>query len=345
MRARIVSSWGLSAVVLVAALGVPPAQAADGAAPSADQVKVAGAEFDLGRKALKEKEYAEAAEHFENADLAAPAIVAIVAAISARDKAGQLDRAATLAALALTRHNGDEKVKQITASLLKRADAELHAVTVRCDSACDVLVGTKLVHGGALTERVVYVAPGEYTFSAGWSEGRTQQDKVVATKGGKSDMSFKAPPLPEKQADAPPVATAAPTAAPSSKPPGADTGVPPVSGGMSPVVFYVGAGLTVALAGVTVWSGLDTKSNPGADAVRDACQSNKPNCQDLYDDGHGRQTRTNVLLGSTLVLGVVTGVIGAFATDWSGGKPSSSARIEPWMSVGGGAAFGARGRF
>src|SRR5689334_10253547 len=73
-------------------------------APSAEDIKAAAEEFDLGRRSFKAKDYVEAAEHFESADQNAPSAAALELAIRSRDRAGQLERAATLAALAVRRH-------------------------------------------------------------------------------------------------------------------------------------------------------------------------------------------------------------------------------------------------
>jgi hypothetical protein len=120
---------------------------------------------------------------------------------------------------------------------------------------------------------------------------------------------------------------------------------------MSPAVFFVGAGLTVVAAGVTVWSGIDTQNSPGTDRVREECAGKGTDCP-LYQDGLAKERRTNVLIGVSAGLGVVTGVVGAFFTDWSGGdskeaarKRSVAARVEPWVGLGPATTVGARGRF
>src|SRR5258708_36304002 len=71
------------------------------------QVRVAAEAFDKGREAYKAEDYVEAAEQFEKADSNAPSPAALELAIRARDKAGELDRAATLVSLALKRHPDD----------------------------------------------------------------------------------------------------------------------------------------------------------------------------------------------------------------------------------------------
>jgi hypothetical protein len=125
---------------------------------------------------------------------------------------------------------------------------------------------------------------------------------------------------------------------------------PKESGGWSPAVFFVGAGLTVAAAGVTVWSGIDTKNNPGAERVKNECAAGDENCA-LYKEGRSNQTRTNILIGVTGGLAVATGLIGALAVDWGGGKSASDAsahlsrKIGPVAGWSHGPKFGVRGTF
>ena len=68
--------------------------------------------------------------------------------------------------------------------------------------------------------------------------------------------------------------------------------------------------LTIVASGLTIASGFDTVSK------RDAFLDDKT--QGRLDDAFSSQTRTNVLLGTSIALGVVTGVIALFFTDWSG---------------------------
>jgi hypothetical protein len=69
-----------------------------------------------------------------------------------------------------------------------------------------------------------------------------------------------------------------------------------------------GVVITAGLAGVLVWSGLDTL---------DGSQSYMQNpTQVALDDGRVRELRTNVLIGATAAAGLTTLVIGAFFTRW-----------------------------
>ncbi|MEP7053352.1 MAG: hypothetical protein ABJB12_23515 [Pseudomonadota bacterium] len=321
--------------------------------PTPTQVRSAAEAFDRGREAYKQEEYAEAAEQFESADANAPSAAALELAIRARDKAGQLDRAATLAALALARHPDDPNIQKIAPSIIARAKTELFELSLKCDDPCDVTVAGKLAPGRRSTERTIYVAPGKYTVLAGWSGDRSSSQQVAAARGAQGTLEFETPAAP-----AVPAAVAAPlvSATPSEKPEAEDRAHG--SGTLSPAVFWVGVGLTAVAGGVSIWSGLDTQNHPGPDKVREACQASSPDCQSLYQQGLDRQHRTNILIGVTAGLGVATGVIGAFFTDWSGAPrkpppdPEQAARahkkgfsIEPWVAVGSGASVGALGRF
>ncbi|HEY0464497.1 MAG TPA: hypothetical protein VGC79_09825 [Polyangiaceae bacterium] len=321
----------------------------EGSEPTPAQVRTAAEAFDRGREAYKTEDYVEAAEQFESADANAPSAAALELAIRARDKAGQLDRAATLAALALVRHPDDPNIQKIAPPIVERAKLELFELDLKCDEACEVTVAGKLAPGRRATDRTVFLISGTYAVRAGWPGDRSLSKSVEAIKGEVGMVEFRAP---EVVVEPPPVV--APVVA---QPKPVEEDEQAKSGKLSPTVFWVGVGLTAALGGVTVWSGIDTKNNPGADRVRDACNAGSPDCDSLYNQGLGKQHRTNALLGVSAGLGVVTAVVGAFFTDWGGSKkpapvaeeaakaPGKSFSIQPWVSVGSGASVGALGRF
>jgi hypothetical protein len=94
-------------------------------------------------------------------------------------------------------------------------------------------------------------------------------------------------------------------------------------------VFFGAAGLTAAVAGVTVWSGLDTLSARD-DYVADPTEAG-------YEDGISRQRRTNVLIGVSIGLAVGTAVVGAFLTGWEPDREVlAAARPSVWISDNGG---------
>jgi tetratricopeptide (TPR) repeat protein len=337
------------ALVLSAPVGAYAQEAA--AEPTPAQVRTAAEAFDRGREAYKAEEYIEAAEQFEKADNSAPSSAAIELAIRARDKAGEIDRAATLLALALKRHPSDQNLIKLGSDLDRRVRAELFQLNTTCDTPCDLTVGGKIVHGPPDTQRTLFVLPGALTVRAGWSDNRSEAKQIQAEKGGTGELAFVTPPPPENTAKAPtdpgPAAVAGPDAT-------KDEGALKKSSGWPPTIFFVGAGLTAVAGGITVWSGIDTVNNPGADKVEDECRGQGDSCA-LYQEGLSKQRRTNILIGVTAGLGVATLVVGLFATDWSGGKsasaPAEAAKrlrpgvaMAPWASLDGGG-LQAVGRF
>jgi hypothetical protein len=328
------------------------AHAQDGSSdPTPAQVRVAAEAFDKGREAYKSEDYIEAAEQFEKADSNAPSPAALELAIRARDKAGELDRAATLMSLALRRYPGEGNLLKIASDLSKRASATLFELSAVCDEPCDLTVGGRIVHGGPETERLLYIKPGALTVRAGWSENRSDSKQVQAEAGGKGEVRFVAPATAASknmaQAPAEPASVASP--APLSEQP-LDSGGK--SSGWSPAVFFVGAGLTAVLGGITVWSGLDTVNNPGTERVKNECGAQGESCA-LYQEGLSKQRRTNVLIGVTGAVGIATVLVGVLATDWGAKKSaretaSLSVRprvaVAPWASIDGGG-LQAVGRF
>jgi hypothetical protein len=321
--------------------------------PSAEDIKAAAEEFDLGRRAFKTKDYVEAAEHFEAADQSAPSAAALELAIRSRDRAGQLERAATLAALAERRHSDEQVLKTLAEGVLKRARAELHEAKVTCNTACDLVVDNKIVHGHATTEWTVFFDAGNHQVRAGWPGGRSSDEEIAAQRGGSSETSLEEPPEEKKpqpggNADGPLQDQ------PGAVPLGSDRGVTVQPRGWSPVVFFTGVGVTAVLGGLTAWSGVDTLNNPGKDKVRSECVNLGTTCP-AYQDGLDKQRRTNILGAATGVVGFATALIGVFATDWSskprqvaphaGRAQNTRASIEPWINISSGAALGAAGRF
>ncbi len=327
----------ISVLALVLSVG-SVSFAQDGASePTPAQVRVAAEAFDKGREAYKAEEYVDAAEQFERADNNAPSPAAIELAIRSRDKAGELDRAATLASLALKRHPDDQNLLRIAGDLAKRARPTLFELTATCDQPCDLTVNGKLVHGAPDTQRLLYVAPGTLTVRAGWSDNRNESKQIQAQASSQGELTFAAPPVPSATS-----ASKEPTGSVDRDPvastnPQKDEGAGKKSSGWSPTVFYVGAGLTAVLGGVTVWSGVDTVNNPGADRVKRECGAlmQREDCE-LYQEGLSKQRRTNVLIGVTAGVGIGTVLIGLLATDWSGGKSSeetAAKRLRPRVNV------------
>jgi len=319
-------------------------------AQTAEEVREAGEAFSRGRSALKAQSYVEAAEHFEVADHKVPSHQALQMALHCRIQAEQLEQAAVLAVLGKELYPENKAIAELAGPVLKKADEQLHKVDISCSEECSLVVGTKVIHGRAAMRRVIYLTPGSQVVTASWSESRSAKREVEAVAGAASQLSFHAPALEKPPQITPPIS---PNVKPIREEPKQDA--PPDEGGWSPAVFWTGVGLTAVAGGLTVWSGLDTQNNPGVDAVRRECGNGGPRCEELYDDGVSRQTRTNVLIGVTAGIGALTLIVGGFATDW--GEPSESTQdgregsnaakltVSPWIHVGDGATLGAMGRF
>lgn len=320
---------------------------AQSAAPSPADIKAAGKAFDQGRKHYKDGELVEAAEQFEAADQLAPSPTALMLALRARKEAGQMDRAATLSRLALDRHSDDDKLKKLADETLAATQGQFFELTVNCDDPCTLVVGTRLVHGAAATKRVMYLKDGKVSVRAGWSKERVETQEIQGVPGTSGELTFKAPPMPKVETTPPPgPGTSNPDPGPKD---GGTVKVEP-DGGWSPAVFWIGAGLTLVGGGVTVWSGIDTQDNPGRSKVKEECAGLGTDCQ-LYKDGVAKQDRTNILVGATAGVGVLTILIGAFLTDWGGSETAAApsrvkkASIQPWLGLDNGATLGALGRF
>ena len=327
--------------------------------PTPTDIEQAAEQFNLGRSAFKTEDYVAAAEHFERADALAPNPKVLMLAIQSRHLAEQSGRSATLAALASQRHPGDP-IFEDAQPILRRALEELGKLRVICDEPCTVVVDSRLMHGRAATKRFIFLEPGKYRVRAYWGDELNAEREFAARAGEGATLRFSKPSgmtvdstEPDDWGDEPADDDFGASSGPFTyddppDPPQLDT----AAAGMSPAVFWTGVGLTAALAGVTVWSGVDTANNPGADRVEAQCApgNSRQACQELLSEGLDKQSRTNLLIGATAGVGVLTLLIGTIWTDWDGQSSEvepSSAHLElrPWFGVVGGPAVGAMGRF
>lgn len=311
-----------SALLLTAAL---PAWA-DGA-PDAAKIRTASEQFEVGALAYKKGSFEEAASAFEAADDSAPSVKPLKLAIKSRDQAGQGSRGATLAALAMDRYPGDADIGDVARRTLEKLSPLLHKVTVSCGSPCVLAAGPRAIHGQADTRWTVYLDPGKTTISASFF-GNTVGVKrdVDAKAGGTSAIRFEPPEAPRAAVapgEKPSPAGKLPHETVSPIEPVPDEPEKPKSG-LPPAVVAVGAIATAGLLGATIWSGIDTKNNPGPDAVRAACAGKTSDCPE-YAAGRAHQTRTNILLGATIGTAVITGLIGIAFTRWGGKKKADAA--------------------
>ena len=339
-----IRALGLLAALLAGSVAGPVRAQDSAPEPTPAQVRVAAEAFDLGRQSYKDGRYAEAAEQFERADSNAPSSTALELAIRSRDKAGDLDRAGTLAALALALYPDDENLAKIAPDVIARAGASMFELSVTCMQPCELADGQQVVHGSAARQRTLFLSPGTHALRAGFGEGKTESKSVDAVAGGNASLDFAtAQPLPEEPVAAPPPE-------PQEEPPPEEAAPPPKSKGWSPTIVWVGAGATAVAGGVAIWSGIDTVNNPGADKVKAECKKGDTECA-LYKEGRSKQTRTNALIGVTGGLALATGLIAAFVVDWgpraATGADTGKARtkLRPYFTWSNGPSLGARGTF
>lgn len=348
--------------VLTAALAFGATARAQDAEPSPSDIKAAARAFDNAREAYGSEDYETAADQFETADGHAPSPVAVQWAIDSHHKAGHAARAATLAALAKQRYPEVAELVELADRVIAETEPKLLEVQVVCEEPCELLVDNKIVHGRPASTRTLYLDPGQYSIKASFGEGRKSKAEEVSGQANDTRSVLFQPPILGATGngdEAPPEGMDDPFADDfkSTEQPGEEqASQAEASSGWSPTIFWVGASLTAVSGVVTLWSGLDTQNNPGADTVREECRGQGETCPE-YQDGLKRQNRTNILLGVTGGLAVFT-VVAAVMTDWSGGAPpteqgfalrhprkKTAFEVEPWLSVGQGATIGATGRF
>lgn len=274
---------------------------------SAD-VHAAAAAFEEGQRAQLRGDFAQAADLFEIADRSAPNPAALRSAIRNHRAASQPARAATLAAEAQARYPDDAETSALAAETIATLGPTLGRVSVRCATPCSLTLDGRAAVEHLIEAYEVFVEPGEHTLVASWHGAGTERRSVEAHAGEASTIELAAPAVAdatppehvEEHHDAPP------------PPP------PPASSGIHPALFGTLAGLAVVGLGITIWSGVDTL-NGAADYRMEPTHAR-------YDDGIGRELRTNVLTAFTAALGVAA-LVTVFFTDWDDISPGPDESI------------------
>jgi hypothetical protein len=314
--------------VCLATLAFAPTARA-GAVPSAERIKSAAAEYDAGRRAFTDGKYDEAAVHFENAYHDAPNAQTLRNAIRSRRQASELARAATLSLLAQERYPDDAPTLQLAKQTLAEAAPKLFKLTIQCQPECGVAADNHAVSLEDEKTFSVFLQPGRHNVVVSWPGDRSKQLDVLAKEGGELERSFTAPPMPVASSGGGGGGMGGVVEKPANKP-------------FGPVVFFTLLGLTAVSGGILIWSGVDTLNNPGADAVRNGCMGQGESCP-LYQQGLSEQLRTNVLIGVTGGLGLLT-FVSVFLTQWSHPhhEAPTAAGVTPTFGLG---SVGLAGRF
>lgn len=286
------------AAILIAAavLTAAPAARAD--------VSAAARAFSDGQSAQLEGDYDHAAQSFELAYSNAPSKEALRSAIRARQLAGQLARAATLAELLLVKYPDDGASTKLASDVIAEAKPKLGRVTVTCTPRCSLAVSGRAMSLPAAESQVVYIAAGRHTVEATFDDARTASRDIAAVAGADSDVRL----TPAAQSTAPAASAApGPVAQPRDEVEAKRT-EPAPRHALPRVYALTGAAVAVALAGVGVWSGLDTNK------AHDAYAKNPTHA--AFTAGQSKQLRTNILFGSAIGVGAVTAAVAIFWTRW-----------------------------
>jgi hypothetical protein len=324
-----------------ALLGVEAPALAD--APKTDRAAAAHA-FDEAVARFEQADYAGAARAFLKADDLAPSTDALHNAIAAARRANDHLLVVTAAERAIARPNERQELVTEAREALAVAARSLAQVDLNCVPApCKLLVDGKPSETGKH-----YMLPGAYSAVAVAEDGNRTEERLTlsagvtysvlihAVKAGEASEAAAVSTHATDSAPEPSKAAPAEAAAPERRPPSearADHSPRASNKPLSPIVFYVGAGVTAVLIGINVWSGIDAWS----------AKDNLPNPPTTpeRDEVRAKEVRSDVIFASVLVVGGATAAAGLLWVDWGGG--SASAGLAP--SPGGGATAYARGRF
>jgi hypothetical protein len=292
---------------IVLASAAPLAFADD---PTPEDKRAAAKAFDGGEKAFAAGDYLRAAELFEEANKRAPHFANVWNAARAYQKLGENARAATLYARYLRIAPSDAPDRDGATAALRELGPKLGKIDVYAPDGKD-----SKIDGRAIEDGSVFVPPGSHVVSATF-DGKVASRSITVEAGASASVA-----VPEKAPEPPPIATIAPpvvSAAPTTSAP-----PPPQHHGRSPVVVIIGGTLTAAALGTTIASGVDTST------ARDDFNNSKKQTYPDIKDGLSKEHRTNVLVGVTAGLGVLTGIAAIWLVDWHSASNGAKFGITP----------------
>lgn len=277
--------------------------------------------YNRGLEAHKRGDHQKAAEEFARADALAPSAVALQAAIDAAIDADD----PVLGSELIERSHREPPTPALAASLeaaRSKFKGRAGRVKVTCPSAC-----TATIDGAPLDPKnPKWVKAGPHVVVV-QLDGDTQTKNVEVAPDRIAEVvaTAKAPPASEPA----PFVPAEPVKHPVVETPSSS------SGGLPPVVFFVGLAATGILGGAATYFAIDTKGKHD-DFVKAGCErANENPCAALKNDGESAQTTTNVLIAATAVTGVATAVVGIAFTNWKGPQaaPAPGGAMLSWRTT------------
>ena len=287
------SRAAFAAWLVASSCASPPCVAfADESVPAATER--AAQRFAEGERAFQAGDFVRAAGEFEAAYRENPHPTALWNAGFSWERAGERVKAANFYRRFLAEAPSDSANRDRAISSLKDLGASLGRIEIVAPDA----VSAALDQRDLGSERVAYVDPGTHLVTAVIS-GESVSTEVAVDAGQTRSVVLAR--KPSAKADPPP-----PVAPPAK----------PETSGATPWLILPFAGVTALGVGLVIWSGADTL------VARDQYDKlSKADQYLLYDQGKLKQDRTNVLIGVTGGLALVTGAIAVFAIDWGAGKP------------------------
>ena len=255
--------------------------------------------FSEGQRAYGAGDYRLAGDSFELAYKLKPHPDALWNAARSRQRSGDVAKAANLFAKFLKEAPPTSRDRNTAQTALRQLGPKLGQLEIHAAGLDDVKVDREPVD-----TTTVYVNPGAHVVEARAGDRPVQQAQSVEA-GEVQSVALVAPTEPTPSTPAEGQATLVMNPGASD----ADHGKQ-AHHGWSPVVVVVGGVLTAAGAITTVISGLDTTSQKTK-------FDNNPTQANL-DSGRSKETRTNVALGVTVGLGVLTGAAAIWLVDWKG---------------------------
>jgi hypothetical protein len=256
--------------------------------------------FVAGEGAVDAGDSRHAAAEFEAAYTAKPHHAPLWNAARSWERAGEDVRAANLLERYLHEAPPDAPDRDLATATVAALSKRLGRIQAHLVGVTDARIDGVALDGAS----VLWVAPGEHVASAESARGPVRKlvavergQLVSLTLGSPEEASpFASPPAPREEVRRP----------------------------LSPWVVVSGGVLVVVGAGLTTAFGLETVSKKES-FLGDPTQAR-------LDDAHASQTRTNVALGATIGLAVVTGVIAALLVEWRHAPrpaPPSSGLVPP----------------
>ncbi len=291
-----------SAALALALFSAPAWPIAAQISPPAPDVDRAAAHFATGEQAYASGDFVRAADAFEAAYAADPQPSSLWNAARSWHRAGEKARAANLYPRYVRDTPGHAADRDEATRALLELGARLGRLELVAPGATELLVDERPITGTTW-----YVNAGTHLVEAKLAGALVKQEVSVEEGASKTVLLERRPDAaPPAASSSPPAAPAAPRTVPAPE---------RAPGGVTPWALVPFAGVTALAGALTIASGVDTLV--ARSEYLDIPEDERTMLQ--YDDGKLKQDRTNVMIGVTGGLALVTVAVAVFAIDWGEG--------------------------